>query len=132
MVTKNTALTAKLESYSDANFYRHELPLYQNLLLRLEYSKFTGRPCLARNEMFDRLCAINLESRLARCMEKPKPVAIIILNDYILAIKYDKLCDSQYTESMKLEIASIIKDYLLTYDELQAYKNYSLGFEKRL
>jgi hypothetical protein len=111
---------------------RTEIPNHINVLVHLEYHTITGHQIkfVARSE--ERKWAADLAQRLNKCIEKPKTYDCYSLCSYISFLQYGDTNANRYSFEERERIAVLIKDYLLTFGELEAYNDYVASFEKRL
>ena len=120
----------KLNAYGDVKFETRDIPLYINMLMRLESTRLTGRYSPSANKELELAWAKELSLRLNKCLEKPTPCDMYLICHYIASIQYEDFKVKLMGAKLKEHIADIIKDYLLTHDELKTYKDYTLRIEK--
>ena len=108
-----------------------ELPSFIQVLTNLEHRSLTGYPARRANREMEKSWSQDLKARLNKCSEKPNTFAAHVLCEYILFLQYNDTKEKNFAPEYEENIASIIKDYLLTYTELVEYKYYSTRLEKR-
>lgn len=124
--------SAKVENVKlESVWQRKETPSFMNMLVNLEYHLITGHPAKRAARAEEKKWSTDLANRLNRCMEKPQTYDCYTLCGYISFLQYNDTRVKPYSPDEKEYIASLIKDYLLTYDELQEYKDYIARIEKR-
>jgi hypothetical protein len=108
-----------------------ETPIYIRTLINLEHRALTGAPARRMNREEEKKWSGDLANRLNKCIEKPTVYGSHTLCDYISFLQYDESGIKHYPPEHEECIASIIKDYLLSSDEIAEYMNYCTRMEKR-
>ena len=113
---------------SECVFHKEENPIYIQVLINLEHRLLLGYAMHRASREIEESWAKDLVTRLNRCLEKPTPYDTHLLCDYIVSLQYDGFKTIPFSPKFKEHIANIVKDYLLTYDELESYKTYAQNF----
>lgn len=103
---------------------RRKTPDFINLLVYLEYRRLTGYPAARANRKIEKIWSNDLAARLNRCVEKPSVQHAYTLRNYISFLQASETRVKHFPAEFEECIADLVKDYLLTSDEIEEYKKY--------